>query len=220
MKKLILSIAITLLTVVSTNAQLTEGHVKYEINMTSDNPDMEMAISMMQGSTMELYFSGDMTRSEMSMGSMMKMVTLTNGKTEEILMLMSGMMGNSAVRSTVGELEEDNQEVPEYDVEVTTETKKIEGYTCVKTILTDADGNEMVFWTTDEVEVNKKGQSYLNDQVTGFPMQFEINQGEMQMSMLVTSFEAKIKDSKELFDMTIPEGYTEMTVEDLKKMGM
>jgi GLPGLI family protein len=220
MKKLILSLTFAVITCLSAQAQLTEGHVKYEINMTSDNPEMEMAISMMQGSTLDLYFSGEKTRSEMSMGSIMKMVTLTDSKTEEMLMLMSGMMGNSAIKSTFSEIEAENEETPEIEVEVLDETKTIEGYLCKKALVTDADGNEMVFWITEEIEVNKKGQSYLNEKVPGFPMEFELNQGDMKMSMLVTTFEKKIKNTKEIFDMVIPEGYKEMTMDQLKSMGM
>lgn len=220
MKRIFLTLAIALLTCVSANAQLTEGHVQYKIDMSSDNPDMEMAISMMQGSTLDLYFSGDKTRSEMSMGSMMKMVTVTDAKTEDMLMLMSGMMGNMAIKSNLKDLEEEQTEMPEYEVELTNETKTIEGYLCKKALVSDDEGNEMIFWITDEIEISKKGQSYLNDKVPGFPMEFELNQGEMVMSMLVTALDKKLKDAKNLFEMTIPEGYKEMTMEELKAMGM
>jgi GLPGLI family protein len=220
MKRIFLTLAIALITCVSANAQLTEGHVKYDITMSSDNPEMEMAVQMMQGSTLELFFSDQKTRSEMSMGSMMKMVTLTDSKTEEMLMLMSGMMGNSAIKSTFAEIEEESGETPEVEVELLEETKTIEGYLCKKALVTDSEGNEMIFWVTEEIQVNKQGQSYLNEKVPGFPLEFEINQGGLLMSLLVTTFEKKIKDSKAIFDMSIPEGYKEMTMEELKTMGM
>jgi hypothetical protein len=43
----------------------------------------------------------------------------------------------------------------------------------------------------------------------------------MKMSMTVTKIEKSIdkKKAATLFDMTIPEGYKEMTMEDLKSMG-
>jgi len=62
MKKIILSLSFAVVALFSANAQLSEGHVKYKIEMSSDNPDMEMAISMMQGSTLDVFFSGDKTR--------------------------------------------------------------------------------------------------------------------------------------------------------------
>lgn len=219
MKKTILSIALTILTFVSANAQLTEGHVQYSIDLESDNPDMEMAISMMQGSTLDLYFSGTKSRTEMSMGSMMTISTVTDANSDEVLMLMSGMIGKKAVKSSLKELEEESSEKPSFEVELVDETKKIEGYLCKKAVLTDDDDNEMIFWYTEEIEVNKKGQNYLNEDVPGFPMEFEINQGEMIMSMTVEKFEDSLDDDS-VFDITIPEGYDVMTMEELKMMGM
>ena len=221
MKRVLFSIAMTVLTVLSASAQLTQGHVSYKIDMSSDNPDMEMAIQMMQGSTLELYFDDQKSRTEMSMGAMMNITTVTNAETEEVLMLMGGMMGNKAVKSNFSDIEDETEgETPEYEVELVDETKTIEGYECKKAILTDQDDNEMIFWYTEEIEVNKKGQNYFREEVPGFPMEFSINQGDMLMSMTVTSFEDKLKGAKELFDMSIPDGYEEMTMEELESMGM
>lgn len=220
MKRIFLSLAITIVSFVSAHAQLTEGHVQYKIDMTSDNPDMEMAINMMQGSTLDLYFSEEKSRTEMNMGAMMKMVTVTDSKTEDILMLMSGMMGNMAIKSNLQEMKDEQEKTPEYEVQMTEETKTIEGYLCKKALVSDEEGHEMIFWVTDEIEVSKKGQAYLNEKVPGFPMEFELNQGDMLMSMIVTTFDKKLKDAKNLFEMTIPEGYKEMTMEQLKSMGM
>lgn len=219
MKKTILSIALTVLTFVTASAQLTEGHVQYTIEMSSDNPEMEMAISMMQGSTLDLFFSNDKSRTEMNMGSMMKISTITNAESGDILMLFGGMMGNKAVKSTLEALEEEGGEQPEFDVELLDETKEIEGYTCKKAILTDEEDNEMTFWYTEEIAVNKKGQNYLNESVPGFPMEFEINQQGMIMAMTVSEFNDSIKDDS-VFELDIPEGYDEMTMDELKMMGM
>ena len=219
MKKTILSIALTILTFVSATAQLTEGHVQYNIDMSSDDPEMEMAVSMMQGSTLDLYFSEDKSRTEMSMGSMMKISTVTNVKSDEVLMLMSGMIGKKAVKSSLSELESEAGEKPEYEVELIDESKEIEGYTCKKAVLTDADDNEMTFWYTEEIAVNKKGQNYLNEDVPGFPMEFELNQNGLIMSMTVSLFKDSLEDDS-VFDIKIPEGYEEMSMEDLKSMGM
>lgn len=220
MKRILFSIALTVITAVSANAQLKEGHASYKIDMSTDNPEMEMAIQMMQGSTLELYFSDDKSRTEMSMGSMMKITTITDAGSEEVLMLMSGMMGNKAVKSNLSDLEEEAGEQPEYNVELTDEMKEIQGYKCKKAILTDEEGNEMIFWYTEEIEVNKKGQTYLNENVPGFPLEFEVSQGDMMMIMTSTGFEKKIKNIGDQFDMSIPEGYEEMTREQLQSMGM
>lgn len=221
MKNFFLS-TLLVLSSLATMAQTTEGHVAYKIDVTTDNPDMQMVVGMMQGSTMDVYFKDKITRSEMKMGSMMTMITITNETTEELLMLMSGMVGQNAIKTTLTEL--DDQKTTEenpFTVTLVDETKVIEGYTCKKAILTSEEGLESVFWYTEDIDISKKGQSYLNDQVPGFPMQFELNNGPMKMSMTVTKIEKSIdkKKAATLFDMTIPEGYKEMTMEDLKSMG-
>lgn len=203
-------------------AQMTEGHISYKIDISTDDPDMQMLIGMMQGSTMDVFFKDKMTRSEMKMGTMMTMTTITNETSKEVLMLMGGMAGQNAIVTTLNEIDEQNpsKENP-FIVTLVNETKVIEGYTCKKAILTSEEGLESVFWYTQDIEVSKKGQSYLNDQVPGFPMQFELNNGPMKMTMTVAKIEKSLeKDQKStLFDMSIPEGYKEMTMEELQSMG-
>jgi GLPGLI family protein len=220
------NLLLTLLTVASifvANAQLKEGHIVYKIESTTDNPDMEMAVGMMQGSTMEVYFKDKATRGEFKMGSMMTTTTISDETSGDVLMLMSGMMGNMAIKSNNKDQKTTDLDSVASNVEVTItkETKVIEGYTCKKAIVTDDEGDIANFWFTEEIIVSKKGQNSLSDDVPGFPMQFEINKGGMTMSMTVTKVETSLpKNSKELFSMTIPEGYKEMTPEQMKQMGM
>lgn len=204
----------------SSMAQITGGHITYKIDCVSDNPDMQMAVSMLQGSTMEFYFTEGMTRSEMKMGTMMSISTLTNEKTGDFLMLMSGMIGKNAVLTTLDEMNKQKGESPEMEITLVDETKEIMGYVCKKAILTAEDGSESVFWYTDEIKVSTKGQSYLNEKVPGFPLEYEINNAGLKMVLTVTEIEKKIKKAGDLFDFKIPEGYKQMTLEQLKGMGM
>jgi GLPGLI family protein len=119
------------------------------------------------------------------------------------------------------ELDSAQAEKPKTEVTLENETKVIEGYTCKKAIVTDEEGTESVFWYTEEISVAKKGQNYLNESIPGFPMQSEINNNGLKMIMTVTKVDKKLdKKATELFDMTIPSGYKEMTMEQLKSMGM
>jgi GLPGLI family protein len=221
MRKILLSLGFSFVCTLLSFAQLTEGHISYKIDMTSDDPDMQMAIGMMQGSTLEVYFKDKTTRAEMKMGAIMNITTISNETSGDVLMLMSGMIGHNAIKTTTSELEKENTEKPKYDVQLVDETKTIEGYACKKAILTDEEGNESVFWYTEEIDISKKGQSYLNEDVPGFPMQYDLNNNGMKMTMTVSQLEKKLdKKSVSLFEMAIPEGYKEMTMEDLKSMGM
>ena len=222
MKKIIFSILLTFVYTLSINAQVEEGHVIYDIEISSDDPQMEMVIPMMQGSKLEMHFIEGKSRTKISIGSMMTTTIITNIKEDAMLMLMGGMMGNKAIPSSIQELEEENETtVAELDVEFTDETKMIVGFKCKQAILTDEDGNEMTYWYTEEIEIEKQGQSYLNNNVPGFPLEFETQKNGLTMKMIVTEFSEFLDgDEDELFDLSIPEGYDEMTFEELKAGGM
>lgn len=222
MKKIFFSMAVVVLSTLSLTAQITEGSVKYNVEVSSTNPELEMQLAMLQGSTFELFFKDKMSRSEMSMGSMMKITTITNTEAENSIMLMSGMMGNTAVKMSAEDLKKGEENVNETEVTLVDETKEIQGYNCKKAIATNEEGQESVIWYTEDLAINKLGQNYLNNQVPGFPLEFEINQGEVKMTMVSTEVNKKLdkKKVKELFDTSIPEGYTEMTPEQLQGMGM
>ena len=221
MKNFILTLFILASVTFSLKAQLTEGHFTYTIEATSENPDMQMVTGMMQGSTLDIHFKDKITRSEMKMGSMMNIVTVSNENSGEILLLMSGMIGKNAILMTAEEIEALSKDKPIMDVELLDETKTIEGYLCKKAVLSDENGGESIFWYTEEIEISKVGQTYMNEEVPGFPMQYDINNNGLKMTMTVSKFEKNLaKNTKSLFEMEIPEGYKTLTLEELEKMGM
>ena len=236
MKNLFLLFSFVLCAFTSLFAQDTEGHVVYTIELSSDDPQMQMAIPMFSGSTMEMYFSDNNSRTELSMGTFITTTIITDIKKDKMLMLMSGMMGQMAIPGVLSEMKEkaektnardpqdDNIETEdaedEYEIEFTDETKEIQGYTCKKAIVSSADGVEMIYWYTEEIQFAKDGQNYFNKDVPGFPMEFETFNSGMKMKMTVTKYSKSLdKDASELFDFTIPDGYKEMTMEELEKMG-
>jgi GLPGLI family protein len=203
----------------STNAQLTEGHFTYSIEMKSDNPDMQMAIGMMQGSSMDLYVMGTKTRVDIKMGTMMEISTITD-QSDKVLMLMGGMLGKNAIVTTISELEKNKADYTEPTLTLIDETKTINGFICKKALLTDADGNESLFWYTEDIVVSKKGQSYLNANVPGFPLEYSINVNGMTMSLNIKDIVKKLdKNQKKNFEIKIPEGYQEMTLDQLQGLG-
>jgi GLPGLI family protein len=221
MKNFILTLFILASVTFSLKAQLTEGHFTYTIEASSENPDMQMVTGMMQGSTLDIHFKDKITRSEMKMGSMMNIVTVSNENSGEILLLMSGMIGKNAILMTAEEIEALSKDKPTMDVELLDETKTIEGFLCKKAVLSDENGGESIFWYTEEIEISKVGQTYMNEEVPGFPMQYDINNNGLKMTMTVSKFEKNLaKNTKSLFEMEIPEGYKTLTLEELEKMGM
>lgn len=221
MKKIILTFALFIGIIFTSFSQLTEGHVTYKVDVATDNPELQMSAGMLQGSTMEMHFKENATRAELKMGAMMTVVTISDALSGDVLMLMSGMMGKNAIKTTTSDIDKVNAEKPTYEVTLVDETKTIQEYTCKKAVLTDADGNETIFWYTEDIAISKKGQSSMNELVPGFPMEYEINNQGLKMTFTVTELEKKLdKKSNELFDLTIPEGYKTLTAEELKAMGM
>lgn len=223
MKKIILSTIIALTSTFGLNAQLTEGHISYKIDIKADNPEMAMAVGMMQGSTLETYINKDMTRTEMKMGTMITTTTIMDVVDQEGIMLMSGMMGNKAIKMDLAKMnEESKNETPKYEITQTTETKEILGYKCTKTVLTTEDGVELNYWLTTEISANFEGQQMYFDGIDGFPLEFEINNQGLHMTLTTIKLEKSLTNEQKntLFKLDVPAGYTEMSIEDLKKMGM
>ena len=206
------------LTVATSIAQSSEGHIAYDVNVSSDDPNMAMAVSMMQDSRLEVSFKGKQSYTIFSMGAIMTMKTISSNS-GDVLMLMDGMMGSKVIKTTNEELEQ-TEEGEEDDLEITLEdeTKMVAGYECKKAVVTDEDGNETVFWYTDEIVSSTKNRGNLNGKIPGISLAFETDQGGMKMSFTANKVETTVDDS--IFDMTIPDGYTEMSFEDFSKMGM
>jgi len=215
MKHLLLSILF--LAVVGTSIAQTTGQISYSMDFSSDNPEMAMAIGMMQGSTMEMYFKPDKSKIEMTMGTFMKMNTIADVKANKGLMLMEVMGNKSATELDLSKAETEKKEEPK--VEVTSETKEIIGYQCTKTIVRDADGNEAIMWIAKDLKASLKGQQQFgNSKIEGVPLEFSTVNNGMTIHFVATKFTKKV--DKKIFKMDIPEGYTKVSEEDLKNMGM
>ncbi|MBI1836964.1 MAG: DUF4412 domain-containing protein [Flavobacteriia bacterium] len=222
MKKIIPTLSILLISLTSFS-QITEGHISYKIDFSSDKPEIQKQIGMLQGSTIELYFKDQNTRSEMTMGVMMKITTISNNITSEMLMLMSGMMGNKASKTSLKDNTTQTLTDPKEEINVKLEnaTKDILGYKCKKAILTDKDGNELIFWYTEDIAINKKGQKNFSSKIPGVPLEYEMFQQGMKMLITATKIEPKlVKKPSDFFDIIIPEGYSILTEEEKLKIGM
>lgn len=222
MKKLALLFAMTIVTSVMSFAQMEEGHIVYDIEMSSDDPDMAMAVMMFSGSKMNLYFGDNKARTDLDMGAMMSMTTVVDNETEEILILMGGMIGERAVLTNSEEMEADQEEVEEPTVTLTKEKKEIAGYKCKKAIITDADGNEMEYWYTEDIKTVTTDKKAAISKLPGLALQYAVDREGMVMSFTANTVETSLdkKTIKEKLSLEIPEGYEEMTYEEFTSMGM
>jgi GLPGLI family protein len=220
MKKLIYSAFVCLTILTSAYGQLKEGHIQYDmqINMDPDDPSAEMMSTMMEGSTLDIYFQDLNSRSEIQMGKMLKMTVIVDSKSGNSLTLMSGMLGKKAIKGNINDAEfEENEEDVDYEIKLLNETKTILGYTCKKALIIQ-DGNEMTAWYTEDFTVYKKGINFMQEQVPGAPLEFEMNMNGLGMKVTAKSVEKSLS-SKKLFDLTVPDGYEVTSLDELNQMG-
>jgi len=196
-----------------------EFSVKYDINFETNNPEMQSQLFMLQGSTFQIFSKDELSRVEMKMGALMETTTITDLSKGEGVMIMDGMMGKQAATFDNLNEEEEAEDEEALKVELIDETKEILGYSCKKAVVYGEGDSEMVYWYTDEITA-KKGAlgKYVNNQIPGLPLEFSIKTGEMNMNFTASEVSTKVKKSKEMFNLTIPEGYTEISFEQLQNM--
>lgn len=211
----------TIVTSVMSFAQLAEGMISYSIEMSSDDPEAASMIGMFSGSSMNLYFANDVARTELSFGALMSMTTVVNNNTEEVLILMGGMMGNKAVLTNSTEMDIDEDDTPETTLTLTKEKKTILGYKCKKAIITDQDGNEMAYWYTDKIATVSTDKNSDISKLPGLPLEYSVDRDGMTMSFTASEIKESLdaETIKSKLSMTIPDDYEEMTYEEFSSFG-
>ncbi len=191
---------------------LKEGKVNFEISYP-DLPEEAKAYASMLPSEMIMYFKKEMARVEISMG-MGESVTITNSETGELIQLMDLMGNKYATKMSKEDLEENQEDAPEFEVEYSDETREIAGYTCKKAVVS-AEGSTVDVWYTEDLEVKAQSgnRNPMLENVKGFPMEYSVTQGQLTMVFSATSVE-KEKVDGELFE--IPDDYEIKTPEEFR----
>jgi len=193
--------------------------LKYEISMQSDDPQIQSQLGMMQGSTLQVFTKDNKSRTEMSMGGLMTTTTILDSDAKKGVLLMDGMLGKQGATFEDKEETEENEDF-EYEVELINETKEILGHTCKKAVIYTEEDMELIYWYTEDFDV-KAGSlgKYVKDNVPGLALEFSVEQPQMTMTFTATEFKEKVKETKGMFDLEIPEGYTEKSFEEIQGMS-
>jgi len=197
---------------------ITEGHIVYDIKAEGG-----MA-SMMTGSTMELFFTPENAKMGMNMMSgMVKMDILVDNKKKEGLMLMDMMGQRKAAKMNKEDLDAKEQERVNQKpskAEYKKNYKDIAGYKCQEVHVT-MDGLETpaIVYVTEKLKPANLDQVNMQfNNLKGFPLSWTIEQQGMKITMEASSVSLD-KVDKKIFDMKIPEGYEEMSIEEMQQMG-
>jgi GLPGLI family protein len=212
-------IAVLLVTMLGVSVYAQKGYLVYNISIAGDDPQVEMMKSFFTGAQMSIYFTPEFNRVDMNMGQMMNQKTVVDLKNNQMVTLMSGMMGKVATQSTLEPEKEVNMDSLDFEIELLDESKKIAGLDCKKAIMTNEEGLEMTMWYTQDIAIaDGRGLMMMRKGFPGFPAEFSVNQGPMLMTFTLDKYEDKFKE-KGLFDMTIPEGYELKSIDEIRTMG-
>jgi hypothetical protein len=194
-------------------------YVKYETNIEATGEEGEMMAMMMNGSTMELAANEDRTWVKTDMGTMMTMLVEYDIKKKNMLVLMSGMMGDMAFQGNPDELDEEgaNDNEDDLDIELLNETKKILKFKCKKAIIRDYSGYEAIYWYTEDFK-RPEGMDQMPNQIPGLCLEMVLNQEGMTMTY--TAIEVNEKANMSDYQVVIPEGVEIQSLEDMQNMGM
>jgi hypothetical protein len=228
--KNILSIAFTILflslVVSPSHAQkgkkVQDAVITYDMKMDGDNP---MA-AMMGDITMKIGFNGTTSIADVNM--MNGMVTTNvcfDKKKKEGIMLMNMMSKKIAVKMNEAEMKEYQQKqskntAPPKIEYFKKETKKIAGYKCYKVICTaDKESEPVIMYVTEDIQPTATSQWAMQyPDMKGYPLSIEVTQQGMKVNIIANNVDPKA--SKEIkYSSKIPDGYEEMTVEELQEMS-
>jgi len=214
----ILSLLTTFVLAIGLMAQ--EATIKFELTMESDDPQAQAQMAMMANSSMTMFMKGKMFRQEMNMGNgLIITTTIVDGEQEKGIVLIEGMMGKTASPFDSNEQkEEDEAEEADVEIEFTDETKEILGFDCKKAIIYDEEGNEAIYWYTEEIALPDTEQKYINEKIPGMPLEFSVEQPQFKMVFKAIEYDDKVKKAKEVFDIKVPEGYTEKSMDEIQQM--
>lgn len=194
----------------NSTAQKKEGLLEYVIDVQAVDTSLKVRqqVGMLRNSSMKVYFMKDRSRIDFKMGEMYMITSIVDWKINRSLSLFSTPKGKFATKMEASKFHES---LPKPDttatIELIDETKTILGYTCKKAIM-HSDSLEFTYWYTNDIEIDLKGQSLVNEKIPGFPMEFQTVKDGVFMNYKVSNLTFSLPDKKTLFSTAIPVGYT------------
>lgn len=206
-------------------SKISEGHLKMEITEVSmqgqsGNPEMEMAMEMMKGSTMELFFSPEHELSVVNMAGGMSIIrTKMDFESNQSTMFME-MMGQKMMVD-LGEVEGVDEDI-NFETQVNKSNRRnIVGFDCYEVVFNaNIEGQNMqmtLYVTEDIVTRSSLIQGVQQNPFQGTPLAMEMN--VMGMTMKYEAKEFNRSFDKAVFNID-RSGYREMSLEQLQNMGM
>jgi len=217
-KLLFASLLITSFSLISQTKNPFEGSITYSIAIEGDNMPKEI-LQMFSGSEAKTFIKGDKRRIEMNM-AMQSTTSIIDSKKNTSITLMDFMGQKYLIRSTPEDMKKEEDAMPDYKINYTSETKEIAGYKCKKAEVTVKlqSGKDETFnvFVTDEIPYSEIKNTYKG--LKGFPLEYSMSQSGLKMTFSAKKVSKdNVSDTK--FDVPT-DGYKEFNVEDFKKEMM
>jgi len=213
-KSILLLLAITLSFTSFAQDKFVEGKVISTQTMSSDDEAMNSQLAMIGDVITTTYVKGTKSRSEVSSPMTGDVVTITDMDAKKMLMLMDNPMSGKNYMEMSTDLKA--AQVENVDVKNRDDKKTILGYDCDGYDVTMTAGGqtvEMTLYTTKKINAYSQQSQMYGDKIEGFPMYFTMNMNQMGKTITIESTVTDIKEdviANDMFNMTPPEGYTEM----------
>ncbi len=206
------------------NAQADKGTLVLEITeMSSDNPQMASMADMFKGNETFVYFSDGASLTKMNMMGGMVKIDMKMDKESNSDLLFDAMGNKIWVASTKIEQDrakaEADNPMEEMDITYDMDDKKtIAGFECYKMTVDfiDAEGVTMEAYVTEAIGIRPPViQGVDMKDFKGFPLEYTMNNPQMQLTIVAKSFEPTVDES--VFELNTS-GYQKMTMKEFTDM--
>ena len=182
-----------------------EGYLQYSISANALDTSLEVRqkVGLMRNSSLKIYFAEKFARVEFKMAGNYNVTTILDKTKSKSLNLMDSPMGKFAKRSNTNEL----QTVPirvdstsQIDV-FKDEKKTILGFECYKVVLSNTEF-KIVYWCTNDFEIDLSEYKLTNDFIPGFPMEFSAISEGVQLRYKASNLLFSLENKESLFLVT------------------
>lgn len=194
---------------------ISEGYVSYIAEY--DLPADQQMVAAMLPKEYKIYFKNEISKFVIDMG-MMKSQVISNEKTDYGLMLMEIPMADQkvAVKLTPEDKAKQKEELGDFEISKTKQTKVISGYNATKyTVKEKKSATDMEIWATTDLKIPLNSFTESFQGIEGTLLEFSTNMNGLKIKML---FKEVKQESVENMDMTIPVGFKEMTMQQFMSM--
>ena len=155
---------------------------------------------------MDVFFTEVKSRIDFNIGTMYYSCIVVDNTIPRALSLNKSPQGSFAAYLGKDVLERNMQQDSTMHAELINETKTILGFECKKAIMYQ-NGDITIYWYTEQIKIDKRGNPLLNPHIPGFPMSFVKIADGMRIEYIVSNYETNLEHQDVLFSLMLPEGY-------------